>query len=446
VVDRLADHLARALSEDEGTRPSPGLSPFEAEARFAGDFGDEPTVDATEVIARFLEASNHQHHPGYVGHQVTCPLPTAALFDFAGALVNNGMAAFESGPAATAMERAVVRFFASHLGFADGDGVLTSGGSLGNLTALLVARQARAGFDCWNEGVGSHELAIFASEDAHYSVRRAAAIIGLGADAVVPIAVDERRRMRADALREALTTCDRRPLAVVANAGSTSSGAIDPLSEIADFCAEANLWLHVDGAHGASLLLCERLRERLHGIERADSVVWDAHKLMLVPALSTAVLFRRAEDGWLAFAQEAPYLYGDGGQRAFDLGQRTLECTKRTMGATLYATLATHGTRVFDAYVSGVVALAERFATLIESAPDFELLTRPECNILCFRYAPGAATDSFQERVRAAVIAKGRFLLVQTRIDGRVWLRVTLTNPYTTEAHLLALMDAIRSA
>ncbi|MCZ7680217.1 MAG: pyridoxal-dependent decarboxylase [Sandaracinaceae bacterium] len=142
--------------------------------------------------------------------------------------------------------------------------------------------------------------------------------------------------------------------------------------------------------------------------------MWDAHKLMLVPALSTAVLFRRAEDGWLAFSQEAPYLYGDGGRRAFDLGQRTVECTKRTIGATLYAALATEGTRFFAEYVEGVVALAARFAAMVERAPDFELLARPECNIVCFRHVPRGVSeglDALQERARSAVIARGRFFL-----------------------------------
>lgn len=451
VIERLAAHLEAATSG--ATRPSPGLTTFEAEARFPDAFGEDPIASVDDVLERFLTNSNHQHHPGYVGHQVTSPLPRAALFDLVGSLLNNGMAAFESGPAAVAMERAAVRFLCAHAGFPLGDGVLTSGGSLGNLTALLVARQARAGFDGWESGLcAGPPLAVLASADAHYSVSRAAGVLGLGARAVIGVPVDAERRMRADALPEALsraTSEGRRVIAVVANAGSTVTGAIDPLEAIASFCEERGLWLHVDGAHGASLLISDRLRERLRGIERADSLVWDAHKLMLVPALSTAVLFRRAEDGWLAFSQEAPYLYGDGGRRAFDLGQRTVECTKRTIGATLYAALATEGTRFFAEYVEGVVALAARFATMVERAPDFELLARPECNIVCFRHVPRGVSeglDALQERARAAVIARGGFFLVQTRVEGRVWLRTTLTNPLTTPAHLDALLSAIREA
>jgi L-2,4-diaminobutyrate decarboxylase len=450
MVDRLAEHLERALA-GEGSRPIPSLTPFEAEARFSDAFTEAPSAEPMELLGRMIDASMHQHHPGYVGHQVSCPLPGAALYELAGTLLNNGMAAFESGPANTAMERAVVRWLAAHLGWRDGDGVLTSGGSLGNLTALLVARQVNAGFDVWSEGAaGGPPLAILASADAHYSLARAAAIMGLGAKAAISVAVDERRRMRMDALREAhgaAIAAGRRPFVVVANAGSTVAGAIDPLDTIADFCDEHDLWMHVDGAHGASMLLADSLRGRLKGIERARSVVWDAHKLMLVPSLSTAVLFARADDGWLAFSQEAPYLYGDGGRRAFDIGLRTLECTKRSIGATLYAAITTHGTRLYDVYVPRVVKLAERFGAMIDAASDFELLTKPECNIVCFRYVPKEdATDARQERVRAAVNAGGRFFLVQTRVDGRIWLRTTLTNPATTEAHLRALLDAIRRA
>ncbi|MCZ7680216.1 MAG: pyridoxal-dependent decarboxylase [Sandaracinaceae bacterium] len=241
VIERLAAHLEAATSG--ATRPSPGLSTFEAEARFPDAFGEDPIASVEDVLERFLTNSNHQHHPGYVGHQVTSPLPRAALFDLVGSLLNNGMAAFESGPAAVAMERAAVRFLCAHAGFPLGDGVLTSGGSLGNLTALLVARQARAGFDGWESGlcVGP-PLAVLASADAHYSVSRAAGVLGLGAHAVIGVPVDAERRIRADALPEALsraTSEGRRVIAVVANAGSTVTGAIDPLEAIASFARSA---------------------------------------------------------------------------------------------------------------------------------------------------------------------------------------------------------------
>jgi L-2,4-diaminobutyrate decarboxylase len=177
-------------------------------------------------------------------------------------------------------------------------GVMTSGGSVGNLTALLAARQSRAGFDAWGAGGhGGPPLAVLCSAQVHYSISRALRIMGWGDGGAIAVPVDERYRLRAGELATAAARAaadGRRVIAVVASAGSTATGAYDPLGEIADFCDGSGLWLHVDGAHGASAALSPRLRHLVAGIERADSVVWDAHKMMMMPALVTGVLFRLA--------------------------------------------------------------------------------------------------------------------------------------------------------
>lgn len=461
LVDLLADHLARAQAR--GVPVLPAREPARVLADFPSEFPEEPEGESLcDLVSRVLEASTHLHHPGFVGHQVSTPLPAAALAELAAALLNNGMAVFEMGPAATAMERSVLRWLAARLGYSSrADGVLTSGGSVGNLTALLAARQAKAGFDVWQQGTAAGPpLAILASTECHYSVRRAAQVMGLGAAGVAEVPVDARFRMRPDALPEALASAESRGLrvlAVVASAGSTATGAFDPLSEIADFCAARDLWLHVDGAHGAAAALSPRTRGLVAGIERADSVVLDAHKLLLLPALVTAVLYRDGAHAWQAFAQEASYLFHRGGEAdrdALDVGQRTLECTKRMMGLELYATLRLLGSEVVAGHVERCFALGRRLAALVQAAPDFELALEPECNIVCFRHVParqGGATgaadlDALQDRVRERVLASGAFYLVKTRLRGATWLRCTLLNPLTTEADLEALLDALREA
>jgi L-2,4-diaminobutyrate decarboxylase len=376
------------------------------------------------------------------------------------------MAVYEMGPAATAMERAVIGFLGRALGFDGGDpgpggagcdGVLTSGGSLGNLTALLAARQSRAGYDAW--GAGAHAgppLALLAGADAHYAVARAAGVMGLGAEGLVRVPLDERRRLDPDALGPALDAAaraGRRPIGLVANAGSTAVGAFDPLDASADFCAAKGLWLHVDGAHGAAAALSPKYRGLVAGIERADSVVWDAHKMLLVPALVTAVLFRDGRRSWDPFAEEASYLFqgerdGDDAEW-FNLAHRTLECTKRMMAFELYAVLAAHGPALLGDYVTRCFDLGRRFGELLEDAPDFELPVVPEANIVCFRHVPLGRDDDLdavQERVRRRLIEDGSFYLVQTRLDGAVHLRTTLIHPRTSEADLVDLLAAIRRA
>lgn len=432
----------------------PNASPAQALEAWPGSFPPGAgQVSVEDLFARVLAGSNHLHDPRYVGHQVTAPLPLAALADLVAALLNNSMAVYEMGPVATAMEQRVLRFLADSLGLgAAADGVLTSGGSIGNLTALLAARQAKAGFDAWREGASAGPpLAILASEQTHYCVRRAAAILGLGEAGVVEVAVDERFRMRPGDLPAALERArarGRRVIAVVASAGSTAAGAFDPLRPIADFCAAHDLWLHVDGAHGGAAALSPRTRHLVEGVGRADSVVVDAHKMMLMPALVTAVLYRDGSRAWGAFAQDASYLFHANEDAWADVGTRTLECTKKMLSLKLYATLSVYGTQMFGDYVANAFDLARRFAARIAAAPDFELAVEPECNIVCFRHVLAGTDDldALQARIRAHVVASGAFYLVQTRLRGALWLRTTLINALTTDDDLSALLDALRAA
>jgi L-2,4-diaminobutyrate decarboxylase len=454
LVDQLADYLARATRGD-ALPVLPWAAPEENVARFPATFPEEPTGELSPFMARLLEASHHLHHPRYVGHQVTAPLPMAALCDFVSALLNNSMAVYEMGPAATAMEHSVVRWMAGQLGFPESaGGVLTSGGSAGNLTALLAARQAKAGYDAWSGGASAGPpLTVLVAETAHYCVARSTKVMGWGAEGVTSVPVDANFRLRPEALGDALAAArkaGRRPIAVVASAGSTATGAFDPLEAVADFCARHELWFHVDGAHGASAALSPRFRQQVKGIERADSVVWDAHKMMMVPSLVTAVLFRDGARSFEAFAQEASYLFhGQDTRRWSDVGLRTLECTKEMMSLKLYTCLSLLGTRFFADYVTATFELARRFAERLASSGDFEVAVPPDCNIVCFRYTPAGVPaselDALQGRLRERLITRGDFYLVQTRLPKGVYLRTTLINPLTTDEDLGALMDALRA-
>ena len=450
LVDQLADYL-RAVTGREGP-VLPWVEPEMNLARWAGTFPEEPGGSLGELMTRVLAGSNHLHHPRYVGHQVTSPLPSAALVHLASALLNNGTAVYEMGPVSAPMERHVLAWMARQAGLPpESEGVLTSGGSVGNLTALLAARQAVTGRDVWDEGLASGKpLAILVPDETHYCVKRAAQILGLGRSGTFSIPVDDRFRLRPEALPETLAMAERtgrHVFAVVASAGSTSTGAFDPLEPVAEFCRQRGLWFHVDGAHGASAVLSPKYAHLAAGIGRADSVVWDAHKMMLLPALLTAVLFRDGRRSYEAFSQRADYLLRQGGHGEWwNPAHRTLECTKRMMGLELWAALTLHGTRMFSDYVSRMFDLGRTFAAMLDDADDFELAVEPDCNIVCFRHVPDdfQDLDAHQERVRSRLLAEGSFYLVQTRLRGHVHLRVTLINPLTSERDLEALVEAIR--
>ncbi|MGN6109576.1 MAG: pyridoxal phosphate-dependent decarboxylase family protein, partial [Kofleriaceae bacterium] len=370
------------------------------------------------------------------------------------ALLNNGMAVAEMGPAAVPIELAVIDWMARRLGLPAGaGGVMTSGGSLGNLTALLAMRQARAGFDAWQGGAhAGPPLAVIASSDAHYSLARTVRVMGWGDRGAIAAPVDEHHRLTGAAVERALAEAgDRRVIGIVAAAGSTATGAFDPLDELADVAARHELWLHVDAAHGGSAALSAQHRAKLRGIERADSVVWDAHKLMMMPALVTAVLFRRESHAYEAFAQQASYLFAASrpAETWWDLGQRTLECTKRMMALEVWAALRAHGEAWFGQLVDHQHALAAAFAAQVAAAPDFELALAPESNIVCYRHRPpgldGAALDAHNRALRARVLADGRFYVVGTQLPAGYHLRSTFMNPLTETRDLVELLDHLRA-
>lgn len=432
LVDVLADALARWHRRDGAVIP--WRAPDDARRAWA-ELGQGDLVDSLQQV---VAASTALHHPRYLGHQVAPPLPGAALAELVSALLNQGTGVYEMGPASVPIELAVIAWMCRAVGYpAAAGGTLTSGGSLGNLTALLAMRQARAGFDAWRGGT-ERPLAVITSSDAHYSVARAVRVMGWGDAGVIAVPVDDHHRMRASAIEAAL---DPRVIGIVAAAGSTATGAFDPLDEIADLAGKHGLWLHVDAAHGGGAALSPAHRGKLAGIERADSIVWDAHKLMMMPALVTAVLFRDGGHAYEAFAQQASYLFAAGAPADtwWDLGQRTLECTKRAMSFELWTAVRAHGEAWFGQVVDRLFELAQALADRIAATPDFELALRPEGNIVCFRHR-----HADNRALRRKVVEDGRFYIVGTELDGRYHLRTTIMNPLTEPADLDELIEHLR--
>jgi L-2,4-diaminobutyrate decarboxylase len=454
VIDLLAEYL-ESTARREG-KVLEFIPPAEMLERWPDVFRGAPGSSLVELLPRILGESHHLHHPRYVGHQVSSPLPSAALSELVSALLNNGTAEYEMGPVANVMERRLIDWLGSALGFgAAVEGMFTSGGSVGNLTALAAARQAVAGRDIWTDGLtAGPPLAILISAQTHYSVDRAVRILGFGEGGVVPVATDARYRLDPGSLREAHRRAEqagRQVIAVVGSACSTAIGAFDPLVEIADYAAEHGLWFHVDGAHGAVAGLTKKYRHLVDGVARADSVVVDAHKMLQVPALSTAVIFRRPGIAARTFQQQQSYIgfrTTDAEYAWWDSGIRTLECTKRMTALALYATLRRDGIARLGEHVEQTFDLARRFAELVREASDFECAVDPEANIVCFRYAPGgtADLDALQLAIREEILRRGDFYIVKTTLPTGIYLRITIMNARTTEDDLRALLDAIRDA
>lgn len=411
------------------------------------------------LVRKALERGQNLHSPRYVGHQVPPPVPIAGLFDAVSAATNQPMAIYEMGPWATAIETALVDRLGTRLGYPKDSfaGFVTHGGSMANLTALLTARNVAIG-DAWEGGVhhGGPKPVLVAHGEAHYCIARSAGILGLGTRQVAKAPLDERRRIdpRAlDALLVSLRREDRMPIAVAASSCATPIGAFDPLEAIADVCEKHGVWLHVDAAHGGAVAFSERHRHLLAGVERADSVVWDAHKMMHVPALCTFVFYKNPAHRFEAFRQDAPYLFdpSDPGLSEYDSGLKTLECTKRGAAFGLWGLWSIFGESIFADIVDATFELTQRFYELLSEAQDFTPLHEPQCNIQVFRHVPGALRDApadvlgkFQLELRKDIVRSGAFYLVPTTKDGTAALRCTVINPLTTPGDLADLLVELR--
>jgi L-2,4-diaminobutyrate decarboxylase len=453
VIDILSDYLKEALSGKE-MDVLPWKDPDQLTELFSFDSGGGEKESLESFLKRIIAFSNHLHNPHYIGHQVTSPLPLTTLVHLCTVLLNNGAAIYEMGPVAMAMEKNIIGLFGTLIGYNSGhDGVFTHGGTAGNLTAMLAARQAKTDYNIWEEGVHDYQRPVYMiSEQSHYSIGRNVKIMGLGNESIIRVPVDSSYRMKTGLLNKLMMQADEKGLnviSVIANACSTATGSYDDLEAIADFCSENNLWMHVDGAHGMGVLFSKKYRNLVNGVERADSVVIDFHKMLLVPALNTLIMFKNGERSYETFAQKASYLFQKSKSKPwYDSAIRTIECTKSSLGIVAYAALKYYRECYYKEYVDSRYDLAASFADHIKSQNEFRLAVEPESNIVCFRYAPEGYDDNILNRmnaeIRDKIIKEGSFYIVQAELEGRIWLRLTIINPVTSENDLKNLLHRIK--
>jgi L-2,4-diaminobutyrate decarboxylase len=434
VVDALFDHIEN-IDERKVVDWKPAAELRELVR--IGDGGGE----LLSTIRPLLDYAIQLHHPSYMGHQVCPPFPTAVLADLLISTLNQSTAVWEMSPIGTVVEQEVVRWLADRAGYpAESIGTAVSGGSAANLTGLLAAR---ARFNA--EHGGAKRPLVICGGDAHYSIARAAAIMGVPVSDVLKIATDEQHRMDVNALAEMLQAIDARDdvavLAIVATAGSTATGAFDNLREIAELRDRHRTWLHVDAAHGASVLLSDRLRHLVDGLDRADSFAWDPHKMMWMPLSLGIILVRNGI--WLrrAFEADAPYLFN--AERASDnIGELTIQCSKRADAIKLWLTLQTDGAAAIAAALEKVTDVTRHLYEVVSASDDFIAMHEPDFNIFCFRHRSDDATNA---RLREALIRGGDAWITSTVLKEQRVLRVTLINPATEHEHVERMLTSLRA-
>lgn len=449
LVTTALDGLAKGAVERDGPLPAGGPEMVRHSVRSVGTLLPDEGVGATPALAElarvFAAGAADAADPACAAHLHAPPLAVAVAADLVANALNSSLDSWDQAPSGTVLESEVVRVLADLVGYRSrAGGSITSGGTESNLTALLLARDRAP-------RAHREKQRVFCSTDAHFSIARATEMLGMGGDAVVLIPVDGWHRMDAGALRARLAEAASRgetPVAIVATAGTTDLGAIDPLPDIADIAGEHGVWMHVDAAYGGGALFSGRLATLLSGVERADSVGVDLHKFGWQPVAAGALLVRDAER-FAPLRRHVAYLNPADDELAgyHGLLGRAFRTTRRADAFKIAVTLRALGRRGMGELVDRCHELALLAAARVDAHPRLQLYRAPVLSTLVFRFLPGRGDpDLVNARLRRALLAAGRAVVGRTEVRGAVYLKLTLLNPHATEADVDGLIAGVVAA
>lgn len=444
LMDMIAEELNSSLTSDV-PKTIHRWSPEEQLQFWQEDFSSTEPMDLQALMKKVMSHSINFHSKGYVGHQVAVTLPLTALTSAMMAYMNNCTTVYELGMAGNAMEKVVISHMAEKFGYNQGaTGFVASGGSMGNLTALVTARTSSG-----IEEKDYHRLAVMVSGEAHYSVERAAKIMGIRSENIIKVPVGEDFGIRPELLEhiyQKAVSEGKIVFCIVGCACTTSVGAFDDLEAIADFAEAHQLWFHVDGAHGGAVIFSEKYKHLIKGIERSDSLIVDFHKMMMTPPLSTAIIYNAGNRKVNEFSPKAAYLWQDQlSEEWWNSAKHTLECTKPITILHTYAIMRLYGDEIYQQNVDMLFDMGKQFAEMIKAEKNMELALEPKSNIVCFRYTPDEGdADKINKKISEKLLADGTYYVVSTTVRGKFYLRITLMNPFTDKICLERLIGKIK--
>ncbi|MFN2544559.1 MAG: aspartate aminotransferase family protein [Actinomycetota bacterium] len=417
---------------------------------------EDELVDYMRSI--WFDYSMYPGHPRFSAYVTAAGTVPGVVADMAAAAMNQNLGAWRLSPAASEIESAMTAWFAQRFGLPaeTAGGLIVTGGAMANFVALKAARDAMAGWDVRTLGVTAGQpLAIYASEEVHVVIDRAADMMGLGTNAVRKIPVDERFRMRADVLELRIEEDLRagvRPIVVVGTAGTVATGSIDPLPTIADLCERHGMWFHVDAAYGGPATLADDLRPLFAGIERADSIAFDPHKWIYTPQSGGCVVVRDLQKLSDSFAVNPTYVHSDRRKTGHGLDLRDLgpQFSRGFSAFKVWISLLAHGREAYSKRISHDAELARYLGARVEEREDFELAAPVSLSTCCFRYVPPDLGDHvvreeylsmLNERILIELQLDGRVYCSNAVLDGRFVLRSCIVNFRTEAEDLDALLD-----
>ena len=399
-----------------------------------------------ETIIPFSRQNAHPRMFGYVQSPGTA---LAAFADLLASTLNANLTVWRSAPAPVELERLTIDWVRQILGFnADAGGLFVSGGSMANFAAITTARQAK--------DKPSARLRMYASSETHFSVAKAAALLGIGRENVRLVAVDKRFKVRTDDLVAKITADVKTgyfPFCVVANAGTVNTGAVDPLAEIREVANRFQLWMHVDGSYGAFAVLAKSARGLFAGLEQADSIALDPHKWLYLPVDVGCVIYRAPETAQATFAHDAEYtrIIGEEADEAFAFWDYGPELSRRFRALKVWMLLKGVGLHSLGEAIESNLACARYLESLVRTSDDFEMVAPVELSIFCFRHVPShlrsespQTIDEFNERLLIALQRDGSSYLSNTTLDGRFALRGCVLNYRTTLRDMEILLEDLR--
>ena len=456
---RLIPQAAAILCESLPKSPYDGQTPAELANLIPADFLPAQTgsVQIANILRRVVANSISVSHPHTAAHLHCPPLLASLLAEVVISALNQSMDSFDQAPIATIVEQRMIRWLCAQAGLpATADGTFTTGGSQSNYMGLLLARDTflrkQWNWSAQKSGLPpeARQLRILCSEVAHFTVEKSASQLGLGTDSVVRVAVDDHFRMDAAALRAALASLQSQnllPMAIVATAGTTDFGSIDPLPALAALARDAKTWLHVDAAYGGALLFSADHRTKLAGIEQADSVAIDFHKLLWQPIPCSVFLLREAEH-FESIKMYADYLNPelDEDEGLPNLVTTSLLTSRRFDALKLWISLQSLGRAQLAAMIDRTIALAAYAGEIVRNTPNLERICAPQLSTVVFRYVPRQAAldaDRINSTIRRRLFENGSAVIGHTRVRGRQCLKLTCMNPVASDTQMAELIEMV---